>query len=731
MKNKIFLKIFAVVGICIGGAFKGIAQYQSVIKVKANINPGAASANPANFKATSNIILGTKILYFTADNGTNGTELWKTNGTSAGTVMVADISNVGAASSNPLSLEQGPGINTVYFSASDGTNGRELWKSDGTAAGTVMVKNITADDQSSAPKELTYCNGVVFFTADDKVVGRELWKTNGTSGGTVLVEDIFVSVNPNQSNPYPYGLTNVNDTLYFSAQAHVGFNDDRWLYKSDGTAAGTYGITTNCSSQQYLPLNITKVGNDIFMRNQATDLFCSGEIIGSELLIKKPADSKVSVVKDIFTGTGSSNIDSLTDVNATCFFSATNATSGRELWKSDGTEAGTVIVKNIETGNASSSPQWLTNVSGTLFFTAQNTASGRELWKSDGTTGGTVLVKDILTGAAGSDPTDLTNVDGILYFVANDGINGKELWKSDGTAAGTMLVWDIMPDTSSSNPQNLTSFDGELYFSADDGINGRELWKTKTCAAITTLAGNGITNTQSVANQYFYDPERYVNLIARLVPQNANPINGQTTAKVWVDAVQTPDFVKRHYQIIPLADTNTATAKTTLYFTQQNFDDFNAVNQLKLPTNSVDAAGKANVRIGKYAGTSNDNSGNLNSYTGLASVINPVDGDIVWANSRWEVSFTNTGFGGFILQTKPTALVYSYTFTGNGNWSNAANWANNMVPPASLPAAAIIYINPVAGGQCYLDVPYSASSGVSIIIQPGKNFIIPASLQIQ
>ena len=103
-----------------------------------------------------------------------------------------------------------------------------------------------------------------------------------------------------------------------------------------------------------------------------------------------------------------------------------------------------MLVKDIFSGFFSSSPYNLTNVNNTLFFTAYDGANGQELWKSDGTETGTVLVKDIYTGEGNSSyPYNLTNVNGTLYFIANDGTNGYELWKSDGTEAGTVLVKDI------------------------------------------------------------------------------------------------------------------------------------------------------------------------------------------------------------------------------------------------------------------------------------------------
>ncbi|WP_353743905.1 ELWxxDGT repeat protein, partial [Microcystis sp. LSC13-02] len=149
---------------------------------------------------------------------------------------------------------------------------------------------------------------------------------------------------------------------------------------------------------------------------------------------------------------------------------------GRELWRSDGTAAGTVLVKDINPGFFSSYPLNLTAVGNTLFFTAYDGVNGGELWKSDGTVAGTVLVKDISPGSYSSFPRNLTVVGSTLFFTADDGVNGEELWKSDGTEAGTVLVTDIIPGASGYGPSSLKVVGNTLFFTADNGVNGQELW---------------------------------------------------------------------------------------------------------------------------------------------------------------------------------------------------------------------------------------------------------------
>jgi ELWxxDGT repeat protein len=115
-------------------------------------------------------------------------------------------------------------------------------------------------------------------------------------------------------------------------------------------------------------------------------------------------------------------------------------------------------------------------VNGVLFFFADDGVSGVELWKSDGTAAGTGLVKDINPGPGDSNPTALTNVNGLLVFQACEPQSGCEVWRSDGTEDGTWQLDDIVPGAASSNPSGFTRSGSLLYFAAEEAVDGRELW---------------------------------------------------------------------------------------------------------------------------------------------------------------------------------------------------------------------------------------------------------------
>lgn len=469
-------------------------------------------------------------LYFTADDGVNGTELWKSDGTTEGTVMVKNIAPT-LVPSTPSSLAVLG--STLYFSANDvGVGQRELWKSDGTTAGTVQVKDIYPGN-SSNPINLTVAGSTIFFTATNGINGAELWKSDGTAGGTAQVRDI----NGGTVSSVPLSFTSMGGALYFTATNPSG--NGAALWKSDGTTAGTVLVKDIHANTGANPTLLTAVGNTLY--------FSSNDFVhGAELWKSDGTEAGTVMVKDIYPGSqgGPANSSSPSEfkvVENTLYFKANNGTNGSELWKTDGTEAGTVLVKDVRPGEDFGNPIYLTAVGSslyfgayhgstltelwksdgteagtvlvkgdrlngglvnimacgdTLYFTLGDSATGVELWKTDGTEGGTAIVKDIRPGIGSSSPYKLTAVGGgILYFVANNGTNGFELWKTDGTEVGTIMLKDIRPGLSSISPDKFTVVGDLLYFIADNGTNGFELWKTDGTEAGTVMMKDIVVGT--------------------------------------------------------------------------------------------------------------------------------------------------------------------------------------------------------------------------------------------
>jgi ELWxxDGT repeat protein len=190
------------------------------------------------------------------------------------------------------------------------------------------------------------------------------------------------------------------------------------------------------------------------------------------------------MVADINPGIGSSSPTLLTPLNGNVFFVASDGSTGRELWKSDGTVAGTTRVKDIEPGSGSSWPDNLTNVAGTLFFTATTSAAGQEVWMSDGTDTGTVLVRDINPGSAGSSPSWLVNANGTLFFAANDGTHGSELWMVRDPVRGQ--------GPSTFSPPGLGHGNGKGLLAGSHSTRGNHPW-----LAIAAMMGSGVSDGPS------------------------------------------------------------------------------------------------------------------------------------------------------------------------------------------------------------------------------------------
>ena len=405
----------------------------------------------------------------------------------------------------------------LYFAANNGENGSELFISDGTAEGTQLLADLNSDfnygfNSGSYPGNFIEFNDRLYFAANNGESGSELFVSDGTAGGTQLLVDI----NPGSSNygfygygSYPSSFIEFNDRLYFSANNGESGSE---LFVSDGTAAGTQlliDINPGVYDGYYGPPSFLQGSNPSNFIEFNDRLYFSADNgeSGRELFVSDGTSAGTQLLVDLNPGAydsyygpsfpQGSNPSNFVEFNGKLYFSANNGESGSELFVSDGTAEGTQLLVDLNPGAydsyygpsfpRSSSPSSLIEFNGKLYFAANNGESGSELFVSDGTAEGTQLVADINPGSgygysSGSYPYNLVEFNDRLYFSANDDTNGNELFVTDGTAEGTQLVADINPNSgygfgSGSYPRELTVVGDELFFRANDNEVGTELFK--------------------------------------------------------------------------------------------------------------------------------------------------------------------------------------------------------------------------------------------------------------
>ncbi|HEU4418667.1 MAG TPA: ELWxxDGT repeat protein, partial [Planctomycetota bacterium] len=343
--------------------------------------------------------------WFAAYDPVNGNELWRTDGTAAGTQLFANLTS-GWPSTNPLWLTVA--ADRLFF-----TSGYTLWASDGTVAGTTPLRTFFQRFPFPSPPALfAEVAGKLLFAADDASVGVELWESDGTAAGTVLLRDIH----PGAASSSPDRFAVAGDRMFFRANSPLGFE----LWISDGTSAGTTGL-------------------------------------------------------DLRPGPGSSYPDRITPAGPVVFLTLLDNASAVRPWRSDGTVAGTVQLSAV-----AFDPRSLTVAGDKLFFSATDNA-GREPWVSDGTPAGTFRLRDVWPGSASSmsEPAGFgaAGSGARVVFGANDSVHGVDLWTSDGTPNGTTLLADIAPEILDSNPSGFVRIGTDLFFVADDYAHGPELWR--------------------------------------------------------------------------------------------------------------------------------------------------------------------------------------------------------------------------------------------------------------
>ena len=412
--------------------------------------------------------------YFSANDGTNGGELWVSDGTGPGTYMVKDI-NPGPTGSGPAWLT--PMTDFLYFTGSQTGSGIELWRTDGTETNTILVADIAGGSTSSTPQHLTELNGILFFSAKTAAYGRELWTHNPASGSTSMVADTWQGTNDgfNYSagvGHFPWRLVGTARGLFFyRGTTGTSTNDDGIeLHASNGFTA--YQVTNLATLWgDSLPNYLVTMNDTLY--------FCSGASpVGDELYRSDGTASGTYAVKDIAEGLNGIAPQNATVVGNRVYFTANNITNGSEVWVTDGSGGGTYRVTDINPGSGNAQPTHLRNCDGVLYFSAYNPTVGFEPWVVDGPGQAARLLKDIATNSPSSEPLYFQTKGMWVYFQASDGASGpgEELWRTDGTTTNTALFADIWPGNGSSSPSGLTRVGNKIFFTANDGVTGNELW---------------------------------------------------------------------------------------------------------------------------------------------------------------------------------------------------------------------------------------------------------------
>lgn len=410
------------------------------------------------------------------DDGVHGMELWRSDGTAAGTSLVVDLTP-GPASTTFFGTSWLPGV--VWF-VTGGTTGDTLWRTDGTAAGTTQVF-------SSPLGEVTCPQGgglgdVLFFTTATSLARTTV---AGTPGSTFLL-----------SAP-PAGLTAVRGGV----AALLGFNGE--LVVSDGNTAGVVGAnvhfrdygpgrlmaveTLQAGSTTQTRLTMVEVAGHPSVTLQG---FTGPIEFGSTFLLVDSAANALLAWDGsgppVTLATSQSGIGQIQILPGRVVFVAEDATHGSEPWFTDGTPGGTGVL-DLTTGAASTTLMMVGGLGNRALWWVTTATHGSEPWVSDGTLAGTTLLRDLEPGPGSS------TIDPFFLFTgafASTGqrrqvlpivtsLDGRELWITDGTTAGTQLLGDLLPGAGSSlgaDPWFPAAAGNTLVWFADDGVHGVEPW---------------------------------------------------------------------------------------------------------------------------------------------------------------------------------------------------------------------------------------------------------------
>lgn len=352
--------------------------------------------------------------------------------------------------------------NEYLFSADANGLGRELWKTNGTAAGTQVVSDIIPGPESSHPainSEILVVGDYAYFLVLTTPTSYSMWRTNGTGAGTTLVHDF-----PN--NFIPSNLTVVGSSIFFTG--------DGKLWKSDGTSVGTVMV----KNLHAVPTGNFGVGS---LKAASSILFFANNdgVNGWEIWKSDGTDAGTIMIKDIFPGNDflhAVNPLAVVNINGTdvLYFVASENETNYELWRTDGTEVNTYRVKDVRAGSLGSSARFIAVQGQSFYFSANDGVHGEELWVTNGTDAGTNLVGDLFEGPTSSDLQGGSIVAGKLFVVGTAAENSRGMWFVEGANSarpvplGTDQFLELAPPTSTTG--------SVAFFNAVELALGPGLW---------------------------------------------------------------------------------------------------------------------------------------------------------------------------------------------------------------------------------------------------------------